>query len=218
MTQPFKVLYIGAVDASALEQHSRAIRLAGGTFIRYEGHDTAELTKALSDVDVAMLQGHGFDHGCLRAHGPARSLQGPGLFRPRLRSSGSRRGDRQRRRPGEHGIVRHRGGVEPHDDAFPRLLAEVRAARQAGQERRRGRARIWRRWGTSLGQVFGIVGLGDIGRAVARKAKAFGLEVIAYDPYVASWDALEHGVEMTDIAGGAVPALRLPQRAHLSQR
>src|SRR6185369_10952483 len=51
--------------------------------------------------------------------------------------------------------------------------------------------------GHVLGQVFGIVGLGDIGRAVARKAKAFGLHVIAYDPYVASWDALEYGVEMT---------------------
>jgi D-3-phosphoglycerate dehydrogenase len=50
--------------------------------------------------------------------------------------------------------------------------------------------------GHVAGQVFGIVGLGDIGRAVARKAKAFGLQVIAYDPYVASWDALEYGVEM----------------------
>jgi D-3-phosphoglycerate dehydrogenase len=52
--------------------------------------------------------------------------------------------------------------------------------------------------GHVAGQVFGIVGLGDIGRAVARKAKAFGLQVIAYDPYVASWDALEYGVEMMD--------------------
>ena len=31
---------------------------------------------------------------------------------------------------------------------------------------------------------------------MARKAKAFGLNVIAYDPYLASWDALEGGVEM----------------------
>jgi D-3-phosphoglycerate dehydrogenase len=63
------------------------------------------------------------------------------------------------------------------------------------------RSGVWERtelppMGHVLGQVFGIVGLGDIGRAVARKAKAFGLQVIAYDPYVASWDALEYGVEM----------------------
>ncbi|MBW2057163.1 MAG: C-terminal binding protein [Deltaproteobacteria bacterium] len=34
------------------------------------------------------------------------------------------------------------------------------------------------------GQILGLVGLGKIGRAVARKAKAFGLAVKAYDPYL----------------------------------
>ena len=45
------------------------------------------------------------------------------------------------------------------------------------------------------GQTFGIVGLGNIGRAVARKAKAFGLNVVAYDPMIPSWDIKEYGVE-----------------------
>lgn len=36
-----------------------------------------------------------------------------------------------------------------------------------------------------LGQVLGIVALGNIGRAVARKALGLGLQVIAHDPYVA---------------------------------
>ena len=35
------------------------------------------------------------------------------------------------------------------------------------------------------GQVLGLVGFGNIPRALAPKAKAFGLKVIAYDPYVA---------------------------------
>jgi len=35
------------------------------------------------------------------------------------------------------------------------------------------------------GQVLGIVGLGAIGRAVAVKARALGLRVVAYDPYAA---------------------------------
>ena len=34
------------------------------------------------------------------------------------------------------------------------------------------------------GQVLGLVGFGKIGRAVASKAKAFGLQVKAYDPYL----------------------------------
>ncbi|MBM3888819.1 MAG: C-terminal binding protein [Verrucomicrobia bacterium] len=34
------------------------------------------------------------------------------------------------------------------------------------------------------GRVFGIVGLGRIGTAVALRAKAFGMDVVFYDPYV----------------------------------
>src|SRR5690348_12534276 len=33
------------------------------------------------------------------------------------------------------------------------------------------------------GQVLGLIGFGNIPRAVAPKAKAFGLKVVAYDPY-----------------------------------
>ena len=45
------------------------------------------------------------------------------------------------------------------------------------------------------GQVLGLVGFGNIPRALAPKAKAFGLKVITYDPYV-SQDALaSSGVE-----------------------
>jgi D-3-phosphoglycerate dehydrogenase len=35
-----------------------------------------------------------------------------------------------------------------------------------------------------FGQTLGIVGLGNIGRALARKAQALGLHVVAHDPYV----------------------------------
>ena len=44
------------------------------------------------------------------------------------------------------------------------------------------------------GQSIGIVGFGRIGRAVAEKARAFGLSVLAYDPYLASDAALPDGV------------------------
>jgi D-3-phosphoglycerate dehydrogenase len=46
------------------------------------------------------------------------------------------------------------------------------------------------------GQTLGLIGLGNIARATARKAKAFGLEVIAQDPYVEPWIAKEYGVEL----------------------
>jgi D-3-phosphoglycerate dehydrogenase len=46
------------------------------------------------------------------------------------------------------------------------------------------------------GQVVGIVGLGAIGREVARKASALGLTVLAHDPYVESAPA---GVTLVDL-------------------
>ena len=36
-----------------------------------------------------------------------------------------------------------------------------------------------------LGKTIGIIGLGNVGHLVARYAKAFDMEVLAYDPYVA---------------------------------
>ena len=45
-------------------------------------------------------------------------------------------------------------------------------------------------------QTLGLVALGNIARAVARKAQAFGMKVIAYDPYVQPWTAKEYRVEL----------------------
>ena len=47
------------------------------------------------------------------------------------------------------------------------------------------------------GLVLGLVGFGRIGREVARKAKFFGLQVKAYDPYVSESEMSELGVECT---------------------
>ena len=50
------------------------------------------------------------------------------------------------------------------------------------------------------GKKLGIVGLGRIGRSVAVKAKAFGFEVLAYDPYIDEAAAAEQGVRAVDLA------------------
>jgi D-3-phosphoglycerate dehydrogenase len=49
------------------------------------------------------------------------------------------------------------------------------------------------------GKTLGIVGLGRIGLEVARRAKAFGMNLLGYDPFVAPVIARENGVTLVPI-------------------
>ena len=49
------------------------------------------------------------------------------------------------------------------------------------------------------GQTLGIIGLGKIGEALPPKAKAFGLEVLAYTPRLTPQIAQKYGVECTNL-------------------
>lgn len=74
--------------------------------------------------------------------------------------------------------------------AVRRLVASDRHARTGGWNYEViGDARRLR------GRVLGLVGFGRIGRAVCIRAKAFGLRVGFYDPYVPSGTDKVHGVE-----------------------
>jgi phosphoglycerate dehydrogenase-like enzyme len=80
------------------------------------------------------------------------------------------------------------GTEEVADHAMMLCLALSRRLREANRSAADGR---WRYQDAEdcrriRGQVFGIVGCGRIGTAVALRAKAFGYDVRFYDPYVSS--------------------------------
>ena len=79
------------------------------------------------------------------------------------------------------------------------LLAQARNLPRADAVLRSG---VWDRksfQGVELhGRTLGVVGLGRIGSLVARRAQAFGMRVIAHDPYVGVDRARRLEVEMTD--------------------
>jgi glyoxylate reductase len=73
------------------------------------------------------------------------------------------------------------------DTAFMLLLA---AARRLGEAERLLRSGGWDAWGPKQllgpdvwGKKLGLVGLGRIGQAVARRSSGFGMEVLYYDQY-----------------------------------
>ncbi|MDA8346182.1 MAG: phosphoglycerate dehydrogenase [Thermaerobacter sp.] len=95
------------------------------------------------------------------------------------------------------------------EHTFALLLALVRHVRISDQHVRAGG---WNRQafiGTELrGKSLGIIGIGRVGREVARIAKGFGMQTYAFDPYVA---------EETVRARGATKVETLEQLLHLSE-
>ncbi len=90
--------------------------------------------------------------------------------------------------------------VSAAEHAVGLLLAVARNVPQAAASLRDGQ---WRRsafTGVELnGKVAGILGLGRIGVLVAERLTAFGMRVIAYDPYVPAARAAQVGVRLTSL-------------------
>jgi phosphoglycerate dehydrogenase-like enzyme len=101
-----------------------------------------------------------------------------------------------------HGVVVTTTGSENAaavaEYTFALLLALARKVLAADSGMRKGE---WSRdslVGTELdGRTLGIVGLGAIGRRVARLAKGFGMRVLAFDPAID--DAKDPGIELTSL-------------------
>ena len=77
------------------------------------------------------------------------------------------------------------------------ILSLARTIPQANTSTKSGKWDRKRFTGNELyGKTLGIIGLGNIGRMVAERSKPFGMEVIAYDPFISSDAAKDCGVEL----------------------
>jgi len=87
--------------------------------------------------------------------------------------------------------------VSAAEHAMGLLLALVRHIPWAAEAMRRGEWDRKRFEGTELrGKTIGIVGLGRIGGHVAQVARAFGMQVVGHDPYLAPGRAAELQVKL----------------------
>ncbi len=80
------------------------------------------------------------------------------------------------------------------------MLALARHIPQADQSLRQGQWNRSKYMGVELrNKNLGIIGLGKIGSEVAKRCKAFGMNVLAYDPYVPQEIAKRAGVELVNL-------------------
>ncbi len=80
------------------------------------------------------------------------------------------------------------------------LLAQARNVPQAHAALKAGRWERSRWEGVELcDKTLGIIGLGRIGRLVAQRAQAFGMRLIAYDPFVSSERARQINVDLVEL-------------------
>ena len=86
------------------------------------------------------------------------------------------------------------------EHAFALMMSLSRNVVQADASMRRGEWTRSKFMGVELrGKTLGVIGLGKVGSEVAKRAVAFGMNVLAFDPYVAEERARSMGVELVDM-------------------
>ena len=152
------------------DELERALAGAHALVVRSETHVTADLLARAPRLQVVARAGTGVD--TIDVH------------------AATRRGIAVMNAPGAN-------TVSAAEHAMGLLLALVRHIPWAAEAMRRGEWDRKRFEGTELrGKTIGIVGLGRIGGHVAQVARAFGMQVIAHDPYLPRERAAELQVKL----------------------
>ncbi|MDQ2876722.1 MAG: phosphoglycerate dehydrogenase [Actinomycetota bacterium] len=181
----------------AEELSPAGIALLDATFeVRYaDGSDRGQLLPALADVDAVIVRGATDIDAEAIARAPRLQVvarAGVGLDNIDIEAA-TKAGVMVVNAPTSN-------IVSAAEHAVALLLALARHVPQAMASLRRGE---WKRaafTGVELqGKVAGILGLGKIGVLVAERLAAFGMTVVAYDPYVAAVRASELGVRLASL-------------------
>ncbi len=86
------------------------------------------------------------------------------------------------------------------EHALALMLAMARHISRANELMHAGKWEKKSLQGTELrGKTLGIVGLGRIGMEVARRARAFGMEIVAHDPFVSTAVAKDQGIRLAKL-------------------
>jgi D-3-phosphoglycerate dehydrogenase len=104
----------------------------------------------------------------------------------------------------EHGVLvvnaPNANTISAAEHTMALILAQARRIAEADRSLREGRWDRTKFEGMELhGKTLGVLGLGKIGTLVAQRASAFGMKIIAYDPYLSADRARRLGVDLLSL-------------------
>jgi D-3-phosphoglycerate dehydrogenase len=204
---PFRVLIADAISASGLRPIAEDQRFE---LLQRSGLKGDDLARALEDVDAVIVRSASrITRDALRFTHRLRVIGRAGVGVDNIDVDAAT----------EHGIavLNAPAGntISAAELAFALLLALVRRVPAADRSMKQG---AWDRashTGIELhGKTLGLVGAGRIGGEVARRARAFGMRVMAYDPFLSAERAKALEIELAALddvlAAADVVSLHVP--------
>lgn len=186
-----KIIISDSLPSSATE----LLQNEGWTVDTRAGRSVEQLSKDIADADALIVRSATKVTANLIAAAPKLRViarAGTGVDNVDL-DAASTRGILVLNAPGANSI-----SVAEHACAL--ILASARSIALADAQMKAGE------WGKKLlrgvelrGKTLGIVGLGRIGREVARRFRAFDMEVVAHDPFIATQIADDLGIELLSL-------------------
>jgi len=169
--------------------------LEGWKISRLDGRPREELLAAMQDADALLVRSATKVDAELLGASPRLRIvarAGAGVDNVDL-DAATRRGVLVTNAPGANSV-----SVAEHAFALMLALARSLAAADASMKQRRWEKRSL--VGAELrGKVLGIVGLGRVGREVAQRGRAFGMTVLAHDPFVPEQAAADLGLTLLSL-------------------
>ena len=187
---PLKIIIAEKISSAAVEQ----LKEPGWTVLTADQLD-GKLAEHLESADALIVRSAVQADAALLSH--AKKLRvvgraGVGVDNIDL-DAATRQGIAVMNTPGANAIAvaEHTLGVML---AMARHLCRADALMHAGKWEKKSLQ------GTELrGKTLGIAGLGRIGMEVARRARAFGMEIVAHDPFVSIAVAKEQGIRLASL-------------------
>lgn len=188
---PMKILIADSLPSSAAD----LLRAEQWTVDARAGRPAAELRADIADADGLIVRSATRVDAALLAAAPRLRVvarAGTGVDNIDL-DAASERGILVLNAPGANSV-----SVAEHACAL--MLALARAVPRADASMKDGRWEKKRLHGAELrGKCLGLLGLGRIGREVARRAQAFEMRVIAHDPYISEQIASDLDAELVTL-------------------